>query len=237
MAGVPLTPSAQEAAQAHYFNLCFGALARLGLPAPGIWILDDFAPGAIPQSASDAREPEYHFGLFREDGSAKPAAAAVRRLFAGRYGTGFNGGFEAAAAALDGVSVPAIWGSTGELRLVRDTTVVRSGAASARVAGRAGGSGTFLITPVTAAVQSGRAALSVWVRGNNRAALRVAIVWFDSNGRQVGQRWTSIRALPRWHRASVADTPPASAAFARILLHVQALKGAVWVDDVSFRWR
>ena len=33
--GVPLTPSAQEAAQAHYFKLCFGALARLGLPAPG----------------------------------------------------------------------------------------------------------------------------------------------------------------------------------------------------------
>jgi hypothetical protein len=93
-----------------------------------------------------------------------------------------------------------------------------------------------LITPVTAAVQSGRAALSVWVRGN-RAALRVAIVWFDSKGRQVGQRWTSLRARPRWHRASVAGTPPASAAFARILLHVQELKGAVWVDDVSFRWR
>ena len=43
--GVPLTPSAQEAAQAHFFKLCFGALARLGLPAPGVWILDDFAPG------------------------------------------------------------------------------------------------------------------------------------------------------------------------------------------------
>ena len=121
-AGVPLTPSGQEAAQAHYFKLCFRALARLGLPAPGIWILDDFAPDAIPQSDLSGQEPEYHFGLFREDGSAKPAAAAVRRLFAGRLGTGFNGGFEAAASAEDGTSVPAVWGSTGELRLVRDTT-------------------------------------------------------------------------------------------------------------------
>ena len=236
LAGVPLTPSAQEAAQAHYFKLCFGALARLGLPAPGIWILDDFASDAIPESAGDAREPEYHFGLFREDGSAKPAAAAVRGLFAGRYGTGFNGGFEAAAAALDGTVVPAIWGSTGELRLVRDTTVLRSGVASARVAGRTGGSGTFLITPVTAAVQRGRAELSTWVRGS-RAALRVAIVWFDPEGRQVGQRWTSVRARPGWRRAAVAATPPASAAYARIVLHVQELNGAVWVDDVSFRWR
>ena len=103
-AGVPLTPSGQEAAQAHYFKLCFSALARLGLPAPGIWILDDFAPDAIPQSDLSGQEPEYHFGLFHEDGSAKPAAAAVRRLFAGRLETGFNGGFEAAAAAEDGTS-------------------------------------------------------------------------------------------------------------------------------------
>ena len=187
LAGVPLTPSAQEAAQTHYFKLCFTALARLGLPAPGIWILDDFAPDAIPQSDVAGREPEHHFGLFREDGSAKPAAAAVRRLFAGRLETGFNGGFEAAAVAEDGPSVPAIWGSTGELRLVRDPTVARSGAASARVVGRTGGSGTFLVAPVTAAVQSGRADSSAWVRGTD-AALRVAIVWFDPLGRQVGQQ-------------------------------------------------
>ena len=41
-----------------------------------------------------------------------------------------------------------------------------------------GGCGTFLVTPVTAPVQSGSARLSAWVRGT-RAALRVAIVWFD----------------------------------------------------------
>jgi hypothetical protein len=236
MSGVPLTPSAQEAAQEHYFKLCFGALARLGLPAPGVWILDDFATGAIPQPDTDAGEPEYHFGLFREDGSAKPAAAAVRGLFAGRYGTGFNGGFEAAADAVDGVAVPAIWGSTGQLRLVRDTTVTRSGAASARIDGRPGGSGTFLITPIAAPVESGRAELAAWTRGT-RAALRVAIVWFDSEGRQVGQRWTSVRAGPRWRRAAVVARPPAGAAFARIVLRTHALTGSVWIDDVSFRWR
>ena len=234
--GVPLTPSAQEAAQTHYFKLCFRALARLGLPAPGIWILDDFSPDAIPKSDVAGVEPEHHFGLYREDGSEKPAAAAVRRLFAGRLETGFNGGFEAAATAADGPSVPAVWGSTGELRLLHDPTLARSGVASARVVGRAGGSGTFLIAPVTAAVQRGRAELSAWVRGTN-ATLRVAIVWFDPLGRQVGQKWTSVRAGPRWRRAAVAARPPARAAFARIVLRAHGLQGSVWIDDVSFAWR
>ena len=160
----------------------------------------------------------------------------MRRLFAGRLETGFNGGFEAAAIAADGPSVPAIWGSTGELRLVRDTTLARSGVASARVVGRTGGSGTFLVAPVTAPVQGGRAELSAWVRGTN-AALRVAIVWFDPEGRQVGHRWTSVRAGPRWRRAAVAARPPARAAFARIVLRAHGLQGSVWIDDVSFAWR
>ena len=234
--GVPLTPSAQEAAQAHYFKLCFGALARLGLPAPGVWILDDFAPGAIPLSDVNGREQEYRFGLFRADGSAKPAALTVRRLFGGKLETGFNRGFEAAAAAEDGASVPAVWGSTGELRLVRDLTVARSGFASARIAGRAGGSGTFLVAPVTAPVRRGRVELSAWVRGSN-AAVRVAVVWFNHEDSPVGQRWTSVRAGTRWRRAAVVARPPAGAAFARIVLHAHELKGSVWLDDVSFRWR
>lgn len=234
--GVPLTPSAQEAAQAHYFKLCFRALARLGLPAPGVWILDDFAPGAIPQSDVDGQEEEYRFGLFRGDGSAKPAALTVSRLFGGKLETGFNGGFEAAAAAEDGASVPAVWGSTGELRLVRDITVARSGLASARIVGRAGGSGTFLVAPVTAPVQLGRVKLSAWVRGSN-AALRMAIVWFDRDASPVGQRWTSVRAGTRWRRAAVVARPLPGAAFARIVISAHELKGSVWLDDVSFGWR
>jgi hypothetical protein len=234
--GVPLTASGQEAAQAHYFRLCFRALARLGLPAPGLWILDDFAADAIPESDVHHVEPEYRFGLFREDGSAKPAAAAVSRLFRGSLEMGFNGGFETTAAAEDGTSVPAVWGSTGELRLVRDMTVARSGAASARVLGRRGGSGAFLVAPVTAPVQSGRAELSAWIRGA-RAAVRVAIVWYDADGLQVGQKWTSVRAAAQWRRAAVAARPPAGAVFARIVLRARKLQGSVWLDDISFGWR
>ena len=235
--GIPLTPSGQEAAQAHFFKLCFAALARLGLPAPGVWILRDFAAGAIPESDVSPREPEYHFGLFREDGSAKPAAAAVGRLFAGRFDTGFNGGFEAAATAEDGVRVPALWGSVGDLRLVRDETGSRSGAAAARVSGPPGGTGFFIVTPVTAPVQIGRRAeVTAWVRGAG-AMVRVGIAWFDRDFGQVGERSAVVSAGAAWRKVSLSTRPPAGADFARLVVRVEGLERTVLLDDVSFDWR
>ena len=232
--GVPLTPAAQEAAQAHYFKLCFTSLAALGLPAPGLWILDDFAPGAIPVSDVHAREPEYRFGLFREDGSAKPAAAAIRALFAGKRDVGFNGGFETAVTAEDGARVPALWGSAGSLRLGWDGTGGRSGAAGL-IAGAAGPA-EFTVTPVVGPAQARRAEVSAWVRGAG-ATLRVGIAWFDESSTRVGV--SLARATPgvRWRRVSVTARPPARAAFARVLVRASAVRGPVWLDDVSFDWR
>ncbi|MBA2383900.1 MAG: hypothetical protein H0V68_04455, partial [Actinobacteria bacterium] len=134
-AGVPLTSSAQEAAQAHYFRVCFAALRRLGLPNPGIWILDDFARDAIPPSDVSPREPEYAFGLFRVDGSEKRAAATLRRLFAGARDLRFNGGFEQEAQNVDGTALPAAWSVLPALNLVvaRDRARRRTGAASVRL--------------------------------------------------------------------------------------------------------
>jgi hypothetical protein len=236
-AGVPLTPTAQEAAQAHFLKLCFASLTRLGLPAPGLWILDDFAADAIPQSDVSPREPEYRFGLFREDGSAKPAAAAVRRLFTGRLSTSFNGGFEEAVVAGDGASVPALWGSEGDLRLTRDVTAARSGRAAALIAGAPGGWGEFSVTPVNAPVERLRhAELSVWLRGRGGTA-RVSIGWFDGDLREVGESRSFVRSGARWRRATVSAAPPAGAEFARILVHASGLRGPVWLDDVSFDWR
>jgi hypothetical protein len=234
--GVPLTASSQEAVQAHFLKLCFGALSRLGLPAPGIWILDDFMPGAIPSSDVDDREEQYRFGLFRTDGSAKPAAATLGRLFAGSVETTFNGGFEARALAEDGTVVPAVWGSAGELRLVRDTTMARSGAASGRVTGPAARSGKFHVTPVTAPAQNGVAELSAWVRGSD-ATMRVAIAWFDAARRPVGLTWTSVPARDRWQSARVVSRPPRTAAYAQIVVEARRLTGSAWLDDVSFGWR
>lgn len=234
--GVPLTPSAQEAAQQHFFRLAFAAARRAGLPRPGLWILDDFVPGAIPESDVNAREPEYRFGLFRADGSPKPAAATVQRLFGGALDLGFNGGFETRVADFDGAAVPAVWGAEGELRLLYDRTSPHSGRGAALVDG-AGGAGTFTVTPVTPGVRRGRSVeLTAWLRGGG-GAVTVSVAWFDRYDRQIGETAASAVPTPVWRRLRAAGRPPAGAEYGRIVVRAAGSAGARWLDDVSFSWR
>jgi endo-1,4-beta-mannosidase len=80
----PGDQAAQERAQAAYYRAVFTAAAALGLPAPAPWTLNNFSPGAIPPSPAADDPAQYGYGLFQLNGSAKPAAAVVRRAFSGR---------------------------------------------------------------------------------------------------------------------------------------------------------
>ena len=84
--GAPASPSAREAQQAYYFRSLAIVGRRLGLPPIAPWVLSDFAPDAIPPDDPGLGNPrEYRFGLFRVTGEAKPAALAIRSIFAGRH--------------------------------------------------------------------------------------------------------------------------------------------------------
>jgi endo-1,4-beta-mannosidase len=81
-AGTPGDRAARDQAQAAYYRAVFAAAAALRLPAPAPWILDDFAPGAIPPESGIADDrAQYGYGLFQVNGTPKPAAAVVRRAF------------------------------------------------------------------------------------------------------------------------------------------------------------
>ena len=243
-AGMPLTRSAQEAAQAHYLRLGFAAARRLGLPAPGIWILDDFVPGAIPASDVSPHEPEYTFGLFRNDGSAKPAAAVVRRLFGGGRDERFNGGFEQAVQGDDGSALPAAWSiGLDRLAVVRDTAVARTGSASTRISSPADVAGSALLTlaPVDGAPRPGRrAVLTAWLKSSyGTGRIRLRVDWFDGGDRRVGgsSRHLTMPSGGRWTPLAVSSRPPPEAAFARIAVEAWSFGGTAWVDDVDFAWR
>ena len=106
LGGVPRTRPAQEAAQAHFLAaLAWGARAA-GVPPPGVWLLDDLRPEAVPDRRVSEGDPELHFGLFRTDGSVKPAAAIVRSAYSSAKRFPFNAGFERAVAAETGPAVP-----------------------------------------------------------------------------------------------------------------------------------
>jgi hypothetical protein len=71
----------QEAAQAHFISAVEGATQSLSLPPAAPWIYQDFAAGSLLPSSADT---EYHYGLFRADGSEKPVATWLRSYFQAR---------------------------------------------------------------------------------------------------------------------------------------------------------
>ena len=239
---LPLTQSAQEAAQSHFLSTGFAALRQLGLPAPGIWILDDFADGAIPPHDVSPGEPEYVFGLFRVDGSPKPAAATVRALFGGRHSVAFNGGFEHSVTADDGTERLAMWAAIGLNGLTADraTDVARTGHASARLASDDVAYGQLRVAPIETGVRSGRCAeAAAWSTGRVAAGhARLMIGWFDERFRRIARHSSRLTAgVGRWARARVRACPPRGAVFSRVIVEAVGLNGVVWVDDVTFGWR
>ena len=49
-----------------------------GVKSVAPWTLNDFVQGGIPSSAVSRIPAQYNYGLYRVDGSAKPAAAVVK---------------------------------------------------------------------------------------------------------------------------------------------------------------
>ena len=239
---LPLTRSAQEAAQSHFLKTSFDALRQLGLPAAGIWILDDFAAGAIPASDVFPHEPEYTFGLYRADGSPKLAAGTVRRLFAGGRELSFNGGFEQSVNAEDGSRRPAMWAAVGlnGLATERDTNVSRTGEASVRLSSTVAAYGQLNVTPIETGVRTGRCAESTaWSTGRaDGGRVRLMIGWFDATFRRIAREssWLPVQ-VGRWGRAHVRACPPRRAVFARVIVESVGLDGTAWIDDVTFGWR
>jgi endo-1,4-beta-mannosidase len=73
--GAGQSVSTQEQAQAYFYAYVEQAAASAGLPKAASWTLNDF-PALANLSAT-----EQHFGLYRLDGTEKPAAAILKRYF------------------------------------------------------------------------------------------------------------------------------------------------------------
>jgi hypothetical protein len=237
--GVPLTDSAQEAAQAHFLATASWAARAAGLPAIGVWALDDLVPAAVPDRTALPSDPELHFGLFHTDGTPKPAASVVRAVFArGAAAPSFNGSFEQAVASDDGTTVPAQWSMDGNATFAEDHETTRQGALSARVIlSRPNATASLSIVPPDAAVRRGtRIAARAWAdRSTATARVFLVIEWRNANDRLV-QRDSSppLRATHDWRQLAVAARAPRGAAYARIELVVRGAADPVWFDGVSF---
>jgi hypothetical protein len=242
---LPQTLDAQEAAQAHYLKTVAEAAWRLKLPSIGVWALDDFTADAIPVEPAQRIPAEYHFGLFRLDGTEKPAAAVVRRMFAaGRPSLDFDNGFEHGVSNGFGGLVPAEWSLHGDtnMEVVQDTGVAHTGVASARLRSEDGvpGHAYLYVAPIDAAALAGAtASASVWARvASPGADVRLEVDWLDGASRYLS-RATSLpaRSGGGWRRLVLRTRRPARARSVRIYLVGARLTGSVWFDDATFAWR
>ena len=240
---LPATRPAQEAAQAHFLKAVAFAALQLGLPPPGVWTLDDFDPGRAPTNATLQNEAEYHFGLFRADGSPKPAAAAMRSIFGSGPLVGFDQGFEEPVAASSGDSFPAEWSAYGSpnalFEQVDEDPRTGSGDAVVRsLGGRA--DGTFFAAPIasTPPPRATDADASVWVRIRSHGArVHLVLEWLGASDAELSTTESPPPAPGAgWKELHVSGAPPDGALSVRVELIVGNSPGSVWFDDVGFSW-
>jgi hypothetical protein len=237
--GVPLTVSAQEAAQQHFFSVVSWATRATGSPDAGVWVLDDMTPEAVPDRTGTEANPELHFGVFRLDGSAKPAADTVRAVFSGGAPVGFNEGFEQAVASACGTSVPAEWSLTGKADFAQDTTVAAEGKASVRITPqRVSRAASVSIVPPAGAVDPGTR-VTVGALARRAAAggsVFLVVEWLNRAHHVVGRSASKplTAAAGQWGEFRLTASAPSSAVYSRIDLVVRGTTSPVWFDRVSF---
>jgi hypothetical protein len=231
------TRADEEDEQARFLLSVANAAAELGLPPIAPWVLNDFSRRASPKRMSSA---EYHYGLFRVGGTAKPAAAVVRRIFAAPLPDDtFDGGFETPESGTP-VPEPALWRRLGAAEFRLDTSVAHGGGASASI-GAVPGSATFhavLSTfPASPWVSPGeRATLTAWVRGEDATGTTwISLLYYDGKRTFLGR--ADSDPLPTgttdWQQLSVWAIAPPGASYVRIQLGSSGNRGRVWFDDVA----
>jgi hypothetical protein len=241
--GLPAGEPSLEAYQAHYYQVVEQAALSLGLGAAAPWTLYDFTQAAIP---SRQQPDQYAFGLLRTDGTPKPAAAVVSRLFhTGEISDDFNEGFAQAVTTPQGV-LPAVWRlwEPDQARFALDPAVGHDAPGSARISDSGGsdaGMPAFYTVPVQPQIVPGyQYRVTAWVRGHQATGTTVVNVsWFDSRG--VFMSGSDSADLgpgdTGWTELEATGTAPPGAAFAEIWLKSAHDSGTVWFDDVTWtRW-
>ncbi len=223
-----------EGEQAAFLARVFEAAEAAGVNSVAPWTLNDFAQGAIPSSAVSRMPAQYSYGLYRTNGSAKPAAAVVK---AGWNNTAMpasvmDPSFEA------GVGLTPWRAYLPELGLaVKTQSMARTGKWSVSMTNTgktASGSPSFRVAPIMPVKASQKWHGEVWARGNAATgSTQIALSWFDINDKWLGG--ANSAGLPAgttgWTKLSVDGVAPAGSVSMQVHLKSGENTGTVWFDD------
>lgn len=234
--------NALDESQAAYYRIAFAATRALNLPDPSPWILSDFAAGAIPPSRTADDNREYGYGLYRTDGTPKPAARVVSAAFHGHIAATIDGGFGHESIRA-GATVAGAWrvNLPDVAEFAVDHVTTRSSAASVRIANSGGSLANppaWYATPVQPVLPGGRWTASAFVRGHaTTGGTRVALAWYDEAHRLLSQSVSAM--LPAsssgWTRLTATGAAPQNARSVLVVLESWDNDGTAWFDDVQAR--
>ena len=224
-----------EGEQAAFLARVFEGADAAGVRSVAPWTLNDFARGAIPSSNTARMPAQYTYGLYRTNGTAKPAAAVVKAewtgtaLPAGLLDTGFE------ASPGQGPWRPYL---PERGAAVRTRSAAHSGtwSISFTATGRTpAGLPSYRLAPVTPVRPGARWHAGVWARGSKATGTtQIALSWFDINDKYLGGNASA--ALPAgttgWTELAVDQVAPAGATSLQVHLKSGDNKGTAWFDDV-----
>jgi hypothetical protein len=225
-----------EGEQAAFLARVFQAATVAGVRSVAPWTLTDFAAGAIPASAVAKLPAQYSYGLYRTNGTAKPAAAVVKASFTGTaWPAGLlDNSFEAAAGQT-------AWRPyLPELGLaVKTQTAAHTGSWSIRFTNTGktpAGSPSFRVAPI-APVQAGQKwHAEVWARGAAATGTtQIALSWFAVDDTWLGGSASeALRAgTTDWTKLTVDAVAPPGATSMQVHLKSGGNTGTAWFDDVT----
>jgi hypothetical protein len=242
------TCTLSEASQRNLYRDVFCCAEEKGVVHLGVWTYSDFPDGTEQCEPGSAAPPEeLHFGLFRLDGSPKPALAIVPHALAGiplcppGPPPVLNPSFEDLNPYCGQMDNWLPWDETWSWQptFEQDCAVANGGRCSARVPGIGGLVVGLYTVPALPAQPQARYNLQAQVMIEDLDGwVEIALAWFDADGAWLGDaRSGKIVAAnqPLWTPLAIEDAePPPDAVYVEVYLQMLSTHSdtTVWFDDV-----
>lgn len=243
------TCTLSEASQAQLYYDVFDAAREKGVVHLGAWTFTDFPEGTAQcDPGTPASDAERYFGLFRLDGSPKPAADVVECAFVDgvpcppRPSGLLNSSFEAVnvCGRLENWQ-PWDIGWSGAAQFAQDCSTARTGGCSVKVQATI----TDTVGLYTAPALPVKAGCCYDLRGYAQTQgldgwARLVMAWFDADtnwlNQDAGSQLITGTNVTEWTLLGIEDAaPPAGAAYLQVYAQMKSGDPAayVWFDDVE----
>jgi hypothetical protein len=236
-------------AQADLYRDLLYTAHRGGVSHFGAWTLYDFPPGTQQCAADPAPPPELHFGLYRLDGSPKPAAVILSAAFHGDFPS------HSSPAVVHNTSFEELNPDSGRLEdwcpwderwsgadwFVQDCTTAHAGHCSVQVRGVPTMTVGLYQCPGLPIEPGRRYSLEGYTQAQNLDGwARLTLAWFDCDERWLAQdafsNLLTDTQTSRWTRLSIDRvTPPAAACYYQVYAQVDSSdpQTVIWFDDLT----